>query len=384
MKKFLKVFNNSNYLYIMGLVITILLSFSEVIRGKENNFKIFSQSTKLFWQGIVPYGENWLNMTTGLDVFLYGPVFNIFFTPFAYLPKMIGPFVWNIFNYTLLFYAIQSLPERFTHEIKNRIFLYTFLILACALLSFQANVMVASIFLFSFSLMEKDRPFLAILLILFSGFVKVYGVFQLGLLLCYPKFWRNIFYVLLISILFFFIALINTRIGSIFSYYESWIDMIMGHKDSRPWQTFFYMIPWRNISAFSIYIQLGTLLLLAGLFLLNYRKFGSVNFRLQVLGILMTWMVLFSNAADTHTHLLSMLGFMLWYWSQDHRQKFDLVLFYALLVVVIIVPVDIICPPVIMRFLFESLSLHLWLITIAFARMCFFTFNTRPSILLSK
>jgi hypothetical protein len=158
----------------------------------------------------------------------------------------------------------------------------------------------------------------------------------------------------------------------------------MGHKDSRPWQTFFYMIPWRNISAISIYIQLGTLLLLAGLFLLNYRKFGSVNFRLQVLGILMTWMVLFSNAADTHTHLLSMLGFMLWYWSQDHRQKFDLVLFYALLVVVIIVPVDIICPPVIMRFLFESLSLHLWLITIAFARMCFFTFNTRPSILLSK
>ncbi len=381
MKKFVKFFMNPRNLFFIGLVVVIGLSFSEVIRGRENNFKIFSQATKLFWLGIAPYGDNWSSMTTGLDVFLYGPIFTIFFAPFAYMPKMIGPFLWNILNYSLYFLAIFTLPEKFSKEIKCKIFLYTFLILACALLSFQANIMVAYIFLFSYSFLEKDKPFWAIILILFSGFVKVYGVFQLALLLCYPKFWRNVLYILAISIFFLFIPLVNSKIGNLLSYYESWINMIVGHKDSRIWQTFFYMKPWNNISAYSVYIQLVTLVSLAALFLYRHNRFGLINFRIQVLGILMTWMVLFSNAADTHTHLLGMLGYMLWYWSQDTVEKIDKFLFYALLLVVIVVPVDILCPPFIMQFLFEKLSMHLWLITINLLRMCYVTFAGKPAII---
>jgi len=357
MNKLIRFYFNPRYLYFIGLVIVFGLSFSEVFRGRDNNFQIFSQATKLYWQGIAPYGNNWKNMTTGLDSFLYGPVFNIFFAPFAYLPKMVGPFVWNILNYSLYFLAIFKLPEKFTKETKCKIFMYTFLILAAALLSFQANVMVAYIFLLSFSLLERDKPFWAIVLILFSGFIKVYGVFQLGLLLCYPKFRRNMLYVFVIAIFFLFLPIVNTKIGNLFSYYNNWIDMIIGHKNNRPWQTFFYMKPWLNISAYSLYIQLGTLAILAGMFLLCYKRLNSFAFRLQITGILMTWLVLFSNAADTHTYLIAMLGYTLWYWSQDMHNKIDRVLFYALLLVVIIVPIDLLCPPFIMRFLFYKLSL---------------------------
>jgi hypothetical protein len=134
------------------------------------------------------------------------------------------------------------------------------------------------------------------------------------------------------------------------------------------------MKPWNNIVAWSVYIQLGTLAAIAGNFLYRFKRFGSINFRLQVMGILMTWMVLFSNAADTHTYLIAMLGYMLWYFSQDVHKKIDKVLFYSLLVVVVIVPIDIICPPFIMRFLFRNLSLHLWLVTINLLRMWYLTF----------
>ncbi len=301
MKKFIKIFYNLRFLYIIGLVITLVLSFSEVIRGRDNNFKIYSESTKLFWQGIAPYDSNWTNLTNGLDTFLYGPIFNIFFAPFAYLPDIIGPFLWNALNYTLYFFAIFNLPERFSKETKCKIFIYTFFILATSLLSFQANVMVAYIFLLSFSLLEKNKPFLAIVLILFSGFVKIYGLFQLALLLCYTKFWRNLIYVFFLASILIVIPIVNTKITNLPNYYKSWIDMIIGHKDSRPWQTFFYMKPWSNISAYSVQIQLGTLLTFAGLFLFRYKRFGEINFRLQIMGIMMTWMVLFSNAADTHT-----------------------------------------------------------------------------------
>jgi hypothetical protein len=117
---------------------------------------------------------------------------------------------------------------------------------------------------------------------------------------------------------------------------------------------------------------------LAGMFLFRFKDFGSINFRVQAMGILMTWMVLFSNAADTHTYLISMLGYVLWYWSRwNENSQFDKILFYSLLLVVIIVPIDILCPPFIMEFLFSELSLHLWLVLISLLRMCYVTFVQR-------
>ena len=371
--KFINFFMQPRNLYIIGFVLAFLMSLIEVMRGREYNFQIFSEATRLFWQGIIPYGNNWEIFVKNLDVYLYGPVFNVFFTPFAFLPKWLGPFVWNLMNFSLYFLAIFTLPNTFSKEVKCKIFLFTFLILGPSLLSFQANIMVAYIFLFAYSLFERDKSGWAILLILFSGFVKIYGVFQLGFLLCYPKFRRNIGYVLLGSVFFFLLPMINLKIGSWTEYYTTWFDVVTSHKDSRIWQTFFYMKPWDNITFASLYIQLGTLLTLIALFVANHRRFFMDSFKLQALGILMGWMVLFSNAADTHTHLITMLGFALWYWSRNERSSIDKIFFYALFIVVIVVPVDLICPPFIMRFLFRKLSLHLWLMLINWIRMCYLT-----------
>ena len=58
--------------------------------------------------------------------------------------------------------------------------LHTLPILATTLLSFQYNVSVAYFFLFSFSLLERGKYLPAILIILLSGFTKIYGVFSVG------------------------------------------------------------------------------------------------------------------------------------------------------------------------------------------------------------
>jgi hypothetical protein len=375
-KKLVGFFMHPRNLYIMGMVLTFGLSFSEVIRHRHKNFMIFSEATKLFWKGIAPYGDTWATLTTNLDKFVYGPVFNVLFTPFAFLPQWLGPFMWNFMNFSLYFLAIFTLPDKFSKELKCKIFLFTLLILSTSLHSFQTNIMVAYIFLFAYSLLERDKPFWAILLILLSGFIKVYGIFQLGLLLCYPKFWRNAGYVMLGVVFFFLLPMINTQIGNWTDYYSSWFDMMISHKEGRllPWHTFYYMQPWGNIIFASIYIQISTLLALTVLFVMNHKRFFTDAFKLQALGILMGWIVLFSNAADTHTYLIAMLGFALWYWSRSERSTIDKVFFYALLVVVMVVPVDLLCPPTVMRFLFGTLSLHLWLVLINWLRMCYLTF----------
>ncbi|MDE5694811.1 MAG: DUF2029 domain-containing protein, partial [Alistipes sp.] len=183
-------------LYILGFLLILALSLVEASRGRHRNFMIFAESTKLFWQQTAPYGANWPPAGMRLDYYLYGPLFNVLFTPFAYLPGVLGPAAWNLFNFTLWFAAIFTLP-RFTREEKCKSFLYTFLILACTQLSFQYNVTVGSIFLLAYTLLERDRGFWAVLLIMLSGFTKIYGILQLGLLVCYQPFWRNMTYAVL-------------------------------------------------------------------------------------------------------------------------------------------------------------------------------------------
>ena len=90
--------------------------------------------------------------------------------------------------------AIFTLPQQFTQQQKCRMFLFLLLILGQSLLSFQYNITVAYLFLFAYTLLEKDRGFLAVLLIMISGCTKVYGIFELALLLCYPHVWRNFGY----------------------------------------------------------------------------------------------------------------------------------------------------------------------------------------------
>ncbi|MDE6070097.1 MAG: DUF2029 domain-containing protein, partial [Alistipes sp.] len=199
-QRFGAFFLDPRNLYILGFLLVLALTFAEAARGRHRNFMIFAESTKLFWQQIAPYGANWTAAAPHLDYFLYGPLFNVLFAPFAYLPGLLGPFAWNLFNFTLWFAAIFTLPERFSREEKCKSFLYTLLILACTQLSFQYNVVVGAIFLLAYSLLERGKGFWAVLLILISGFTKIYGIFQLGLLVCYPRLGRNMAYAVALGV----------------------------------------------------------------------------------------------------------------------------------------------------------------------------------------
>lgn len=377
-------FLNPRNLYILGLLLVFALTFSEVTRGRHRNFMIFAEATKLFWQQIAPYGDNWVQMGKGLDYFLYGPLFNILFAPFAYLPAWLGPFAWNIFNFSLWFAAIFTLPAKFTREEKCKSFLYTFLILACTQLSFQYNVTVACMFLFAYSLLERDKAFWAVLLILISGFTKVYGIFQLGLLVCYPHFWRNMGYVVLLGIALALAPILNMPITDLptDTYYNDWLGALTSHKDTRTWMNIFYLRPL-GLLPYQLYVQIGVLATLAVALFASWRRWGLEWFRIGCLAVLMGYVILFSNSSETHTYVISLIGYLMWYWTMRRAGAltlFDKVLFWALLIVVVAMPVDVICPAKVMR-LFYDVQLNLWLLLVMWLRMCYTTFICPPKAL---
>lgn len=122
---------------------------------------------------------------------------------------MAGTFRVESIQLFIVFVAIFTLPQPFTQQQKCRMFLFLLLILGQSLLSFQYNITVAYLFLFAYTLLEKDRGFLAVLLIMISGCTKVYGIFELALLLCYPHVWRNFGYAVAMGIVLLALPLIK-------------------------------------------------------------------------------------------------------------------------------------------------------------------------------
>ena len=370
-----RFFMNRRNLYLLGFLLTFGLSFSEVMRGKQFNFMIFSDATLDFWRGIVPYGSDWA--AAHHDYYLYGPLFNLLFTPFALLPAWLGPFVWNLFNYTLYFLAIFTLPERYTVRQKRNMYLYTMLILATTQLSFQYNVAVAYLFVFAFSLLERGRAGWAIALILISGFTKVYGVFQLGLLLCYPRFWRNMGYVLGIALLYFLLPMVKIPAESLLDYYRAWIDGLNVHYGTRVFETFFNIrVLFPTLPSYMHYVQGGILIVLAGLLGACRRRWSDPAFRAQALGILMGYVILFSNSVEKHTYVIALLGYLIWYGSRIPR-FWDKWLYWANFVVLVWMPVDLLFPVRWMHFFFDTLDLNQWLFLVTWLRMVWITLGPR-------
>ena len=374
-------FLNPRNLYVIGLLLVLALSVSEVTRGRHKNFMIFAESTKLFWQQIAPYGANWppAGVPVRLDYFLYGPLFNILFAPFAYLPAWLGPIVWNVFNFTLWFAAIFTLPGKFTREEKCKSFLFTFLILACTQLSFQYNVAVGYMFLFAYSLLERDKGFWAVLLIMVSGFTKIYGIFQLAMLLFYPHFWRNVGYAVLIGIACLLAPAVNMPLTELPDYYGQWVGALTEHPGTRTWMNVFYLRPL-GLLPYRTYVQIGVLALLAVGVLANWRSWRLPFFRIACLAILMGYVILFSNSSEGHTYVIMLIGYQMWYWTIRRGGEIrlaDKIAYWATFVIVVVMPVDVLCPPKVMQ-LFYGWQLNLWLLLALWLRMCWTAFIRIP------
>ena len=172
----------------VGLLIVVAATAIEALRGRASNYYVYSDATNMFWNGITPYTHQFVSDHG--RYFLYTPVFTTLFAPIFLLPKWLGPFVWNCLNYGLLLLAIKTLPMPLK-PYRMKIFAFLLLLIIQSTFCFQFNLVVCYIFLFAFTLLERDHSLWAIFLIMISATTKIYGGIELGLLLCYPKLLRN-------------------------------------------------------------------------------------------------------------------------------------------------------------------------------------------------
>ena len=364
--------------YFSGLIITLGITFKEVLAHTTTNFQIFSFGSLDFWTGTNPY-LNWDHISLlgkSLDKFLYGPLFSILFTPFAVLPFWLGPFCWNIFTYSLFCFSVFNLPDRFTFLQKRFVFLYSALLLFATLLSVQFNPVVAAIFLLSFTLLEKDKGFLAVLLIMISGFIKIYGFFELAILFFYPGFMKKTLYAIFISIGLFLLPVLNIPGSQILHYYMNWFSTLTGHLAGFQNYSLFrlpelFSGPVGNISGI---ISVAVFLLLFGAAMLQLKIFRkSFLQRVRFLGIIMGWIILFSTGSERHTYVIAAAGYVIWYLTVAHTLT-DKILLWINFILLGIIPIDIFCPVTISDIILDRLFLGIIFFAITWGVMVYKTF----------
>ncbi len=367
--------------YIIGFVIAFFITLKEVANLTHNNFQIFSYGSLDFWAGINPYSD-WNHLSLlgkPLDLFLYGPVFSILFTPFTLLPGWLGAFCWNTFTYTLFFFSIFTLPDQFNFFRKKFIFFFSALTLFCTLLSVQFNPIIASLFLFSFTLLEKKKGFWAVLLILLSGTTKVYGIFQLAMLLFYPGFRKNVLYAVIIGFALLLLPLVQIPADELVPYYQSWIVTVTGHSDASRFYSIYrpVCIYFKSVEPYMGFISIGVFLMILSFTIVKLKTFKeSFLYRSKFLGILMSWVILFGLSSEKHTYVIAMAGYAIWYLSSTPT-RLDKVLLWANFVLLGILPVDIICPRVISGFILAKLHLGVIVFAITWGIMVYKTFSLR-------
>ena len=352
--------------YILGLLVAIVATALETFRLRHANYLVYTDSTLDFWNGINPYTQNFVDAHGRF--FLYTPVFSVLYLPIALLPKWLGPFVWNLCNYSLFALSVFTLPKQYDAN-KVKIFLFLLLILEQSVFPFQFNIVVAYCFLFVFSLLERGQFFWAVLLIMISTTTKVYGIVELLLLFCYQKPFRNLLYAFVLGVLFLLLPALKTGFDGLIPCYENWWNMLSQHQSNAYYVSLLYAWPLREILSYYRTVQILTIGVVCVVFFMRRNCWGNFHFRAVTLGVLMGWIILFGDSSETHTYLIALAGYMLWYWLQPRHSLFDKILFWALIVFFGIVPVDVFVPASVHRFLNETLFIDVYLYTLVWCKM---------------
>jgi hypothetical protein len=121
-------------------------------------------------------------------------------------------------------------------------------------------------------------------------------------------------------------------------------------------------------------ISIGVLLVIFFFTLLKLKLFKeSFSYRVQFLGIIMSWAILFGLSSERHTYVIAMVGYALWYLCII-PSRLDKVLLWSNFVLLGILPIDIICPWVLSNFILAKLNLGILVFAYTWGIMVYKTY----------
>lgn len=371
-------FSNPTCVFFLGLAVVLLATSLEVFRGRNTNYFDYQDSTRMFWEGLSPYNMEYAQAHS--IYFLYSPVFSVIFAPIFFLPWWLGPFVWNIGNYSLFALAIKMLPQQLD-KYKHWIFLFLLSVILQTVFCYQHNIIVSYIYIFAFILLERGKAFWAVLLIMISATTKVYGAAELAILFCYPKVWRNLGYAVLCGAALLLLPAVNTAFDNVFVLYQQMFDMIASHHSD---SDFIGILFARGLKPLLLpnyrLVQIVVLALLGVAFFARYKRWKDFRFRVQALAVLTGYMILFSDCPETHTYIITLPFYAMAFWLQPRRTWLDWTLFWLLVINFCILPTDVLCPAWLHEYIHQTFWLDVYTYFVCWLRILWWAVGPDKSL----
>ena len=199
-----------------------------IVYNRYNNYTIFEKSFEHLKNQQDLYvlypEEHW-------DLYKYTPTFSVFFACFNILPDWLGLSLWNLLNALVLLFAIYYLPRLSLYQ-KGLILLIVLIELMTSMQNQQSNALIAGLIVLSFGLLERDKSFWATLCIVFSVFIKLFGLVGFALFLFYPKKWRSALYALFWTGLLLILPLIFVDFEQYTRLFNSYLNLLANDHDA--------------------------------------------------------------------------------------------------------------------------------------------------------
>ena len=303
---------------------------------KYNNYIIFKQSFNHLTENKDLYQ---LYPEEHKDLYKYSPTFSVFFGAFTLFPDVVGLTLWNILNALVFLLAIYYLP-RLNLTQKGLILLICLLEFMTSIQNQQSNALVAGLIILTFGLAEKRYYLLATFCIVFSIYIKVFGVVGLALFLFYPEKWKLALYTAGWSLLLFILPLLFVSIDQLEFLYKSWGHLLDNdHTISYGFSVMGWLHAWFGLdSGKQIVLIAGVILFLIPL--IRIKEYKNFTFRFLTLTSVLLWVIIFNHKAESPTFIIAMAGVALWFIS-DKKNAINIALFVSALILTSLSPTDL-------------------------------------------
>ncbi len=305
---FLKTFNEvNNYLIYKGVYFHTL--------AKKNLFNFYPQEYA--------------------DKNHYGIVFSLIIAPFTFLPDWLAVLCYQALQLFGLNYVIRKLPISIPKQNALLLFLLFEAISNCQ--NVQFNTFIAFIMVGAYVWIYKHDEFKAAFVTMLGFFVKLYGIVALGLFFFVKRKPKYILYLVLSSIIIYFIPLLVTDLKFINQSYIDWYVELQSKNGTNSELDNIH----QNMSALGIFMKVtrnstfNLLYIVIPAFVLQiipmirYKLFQNNVFQMHYLASLMMFIILFNTATESSTHIIGATGVGIWWLNQKNYKSTKMLVFIA-------------------------------------------------------
>ncbi len=333
MKQINKILEKKETTLLLPLLVAVVVSLQNYLQGINH----FWGSDYTFYNNYVIFKFSFLNLVENknlyilhldnyADLYKYSPAFAVFMAPFAYLPDLVGLFLWNTLNCVIFYVALSSLVGS---NIRKLIFFLGFTVLELVLTtqSSQSNALITGLIILAFSYMEKGKFAAATFCLIAGTFIKLFAVVGILLFVFYSKKFRAFLFLCLWTVFFILLPLAVVNPSELMAQYKNWFQMLSNDHATSIGMSVFTIVAslFGNVNKITV-LLIGTCLLL--LPLLNFKRYSEYQFRVWYLAAILIWIVIFNHKGESPTYIIAMTGCAIWgaYAAFTKKVKFTLLL----------------------------------------------------------